>query len=437
MFKINEIKKSKIVIFLKDKHYIENVPFIMVGILAAVVCCAYAKIFSYLEHWGLLLISRNPYIFLGLTPLLFVFAYFLVVRFAPGAFGSGIPQVMTCVDPPYQHLSNKFLSLKVLAIKFLSSCVGIFAGAAIGREGPSLQISAAIAHNVGRFFKRMGIVVKTEQLLIAGAASGLAAAFNTPIGGVVYAIEELSQEHVRKYKDVLLLAVVISGFSAQLLMGSYLYLGYPQVPTNLYFQSIVIISAVSLLCGVLGTCFSVLLSKFIVWRSHKKQSTQFVFAGVVGLMLILGFIFFGERVLFSGKESINHILFQKDSVAMSEVLMRFMAPLISSATGIAGGIFAPSLSAGAVIGGFISELVDPGLRTLLGLAGMIGFLTGVTHSPITSFVLVLEMTDRHSSVFPMMFAAVFSSLGSHLFAKASFYEVTVERIKSAHPLPPS
>lgn len=97
-------------------------------------------------------------------------------------------------------------------------------------------------------------------------------------------------------------------------------------------------------------------------------------------------------------------------------------------TGIAGGIFAPSLSEDATLGGFLSQFFDFEFKSLLGLVGMIGFLNGVTKAPITSFVLVLEMMDRHSSVFPMMMAAIFSSLGSHLISNESFYERSAHKI---------
>lgn len=88
------------------------------------------------------------------------------------------------------------------------------------------------------------------------------------------------------------------------------------------------------------------------------------------------------------------------------------------------------------MGGFISEFIDPSLRTLLGLTGMIGFLTGVTRTPITSFILVLEMTDRRTAVFAMMLAAVFSSLSTYLVGNKSFYEAIVESIKEDNPAEP-
>lgn len=368
--------------------------------------------------------------FFLLSPVFLTAAYFLIRKYSPNAFGSGIPQVIVSIEKKYQHLAGDFLSIGTIWGKISSSLLGILSGAAIGREGPSLQISAAIALNAGKFIEKIGIKVKQEQLIIAGAASGLAAAFNTPIGGIVYAVEELTHDHIRSYKTVLLLSVMISGFTAQLLLGNYLYLGYPKIISYLSMETVVIVSVVSFFAGILGACFSKALIFLIDWRKSKEFRVQLAIVAGIGLILAALFFFFGPKAIFSGKDSINDVLFNSNEVRPIDFIFRFFSPLLSSMTGIAGGIFAPSLSAGATFGGMIAHLFDPSLRTILGLASMIGFLTGVTRTPITSFVLVLEMTDRHSSVFPMMLAAVFSSLGSRILGEQSFYEESVEQIKS-------
>ena len=429
---VNSPIVSKIRLYLKDKHYIDNLPFISVGIVAGTACCFYAILFARVEKAGLSFLKEYlPYGVL-VSPFLFILSLLIVQKIAPGASGSGIPQVMACAEKSHSHLAYLFLGFRVMAVKIISSVLVMFAGGAIGREGPSLQISAAIAHKIGLIFKKVGVTVKTDQLYIAGAASGLAAAFNTPIGGIVYAIEELSHEHMRKYKDVLLLSVVIAGFTAQLLIGNYLYLGYPKVLSTFSFSMLLTVSIVSFLAGVFGSLFSMLLTSLIKWRSSQTFNQQLIIAGMVGLSMVVIFYFFGGRAIFSGNESINFVLFEHEDIPFTESIFRFVTPLLTSMTGVAGGIFAPSLSAGAVFGGLMAQLADHSLRTILGLSGMIGFLTGVTRSPITSFVLVFEMTDRHSAVLGMMFAAFFSSLGSNILSDKSFYENSVELIKQKH-----
>lgn len=420
---------------ISERHFEESLLFISIGIFSALTCSAYAKLFSSTEIFSINLFATQPVLLFIACPIGLIISFLLVRLLAPGSSGSGIPQVMACIEPDYHHLATILLRKSVIVIKILSSILAVFVGAAIGREGPSLQISAAIAHNLGLFFKRFNIKIKPEQVLVAGAASGLAAAFNTPIGGIVYAVEELSKEHVRTFKDVLLLSVVISGLTAQLMLGNYLYLGYPTVPKDNGLYVLISIAGLSLVCGILGSLFSKTLIFLIKWRSKKKITTQIVIIGVVGIILASFYYFTGPLSLYSGKEVINQALFSSESIQWPLAITRFLGPLFSSMTGIAGGIFAPSLSAGSVIGGLSAELFNPALRTIFALAGMVGFLTGVTHTPITSFILVLEMTDRHSVVLPMMIAAVFSSIGARLISNKSFYEESLDGIlskESAH-----
>lgn len=410
-------------------NYGENIPFIALGLVSGIVCCLYAMLFTYIEGVSLRIIETSPVFLFALSPFLMAFAVWVVRRHAPGATGSGIPQVIVCLDKKYGSLANSYLSLRSAAVKIASSAAALFAGAAIGREGPSLQISAALGVAASRWAEKAHIKIKTEQLIIAGAASGLAAAFNTPIGGIVYAVEELALDHIRSYKTVLLMSVLIAGFTAQLILGNYLYLGDPSLASGTGARVLFIVGVVGVVSGWLGSLFSTLLLKLIAWRKKLPAKLQYTLAGGVALIMTGFFYYHGSHALFSGKESIRQALFTTEHAEFEEFVFRFLSPLLSSMTGLAGGIFAPSLSAGATFGAFVADWTDPALRTLLSLAGMIGFLTGVTRTPITSFVLVLEMTDRHSAVFPMMLAAVFSSLGAHLLGDHSFYETSAEIMK--------
>lgn len=416
---------------IHKNHFEEGLLFLSVGIIAGITCSFYARLFTLIEELSVSLFHSRPYTIFIISPLFMIASYLLVKYLAPGATGSGIPQVLTCIEEPVRKFTSIFLRKSVIVTKISSSLVAVFAGAAIGREGPSLQISGAIAYQIGKYAEKIGIRVKENQLMIAGAASGLAAAFNTPIGGVVYAIEELSKEHVRNFRDILLLSVIISGLTAQVINGYYLYLGYPALPEKVSFITIGLIAVCGIVSGISGAFFSKALLALTKWRAEKKLSTQLMIIAAIGLVIAAGFYFFGERSLYSGKASIMEILFTDNSIPISETLSRFMMPLISSMSGVAGGIFAPSLSAGAAIGEAFSALVDPSMRNILALSGMVGFLTGVTHTPITSFILVLEMSNRHTAVFSMMLAALFSSLGANLVSSKSFYEESSERIKAS------
>ena len=211
-FTVRQLSRLRSIDYLSPIY--ENLPFVCVGLVTGFVCCGYAWLFSYVEHLSMRTLLENPSYAFYFFPVFLLLAFFLVQKYSPSASGSGIPQVIVCLDKKYSHLASKYLNLRMLIVKIASSLVGIFAGAGIGREGPSLHISAGIAYKTGIFFEKYKYKVRTDQLIIAGAAGGLAAAFNTPIGGIVYAIEELAHEHIRSYKTVLLLSVLISGFTA-------------------------------------------------------------------------------------------------------------------------------------------------------------------------------------------------------------------------------
>lgn len=406
----------------------EHVAFITVGFISGLICCLYAIVFSKFEQLAIRLYSNNLILNFLLSPILILASYLMVKKLSPGTFGSGIPQVIVCISKKHDNLLESLLGLRVLLTKLISSLLGIFSGAAIGREGPSLQISASVGYLVAKFFEKGGIQLKTNQLILAGSAGGLAAAFNTPIGGIVYAVEELAHDHIKSYKTVLLMSVLIAGFTAQLFMGNYLYLGFPKVRTAITFKLVFAIIFVGFTAGLFGGLFSSILFYLIGWRNSLNTRRQFLVLLTVGVSIACFFQLFGQNSVFSGKESINFVLFDNKNIPYFDVIFRFISPILSSMTGIAGGIFAPSLAAGSTLGGFLSQFFDFEFKSLLGLVGMIGFLNGVTKAPITSFVLVLEMTDRHSSVFPMMMAAIFSSLGSHLISHESFYERSARRI---------
>jgi H+/Cl- antiporter ClcA len=168
----------------------------------------------------------------------------------PFAKGSGIPQVMAAIEiskPSSRGLVDKLLSLKIILIKVVSSAFKVLGGGIVGREGPTIQISSSVFQVVYKYLPTWWKPISQKNILVAGAASGLAAAFNTPLGGIIFAIEELSKFHVKAYKSSLFVAVVIAGLVAQTLGGSYLYLGYPKLVHSgwMVYLGVLIVSILS------------------------------------------------------------------------------------------------------------------------------------------------------------------------------------------------
>ena len=315
-------------------------------------------------------------------------------------------------DPKTSKAWDGMLGIKTTIIKFISSFVCIFVGGAIGREGPTVQISASIFNVLGHKLKRLFSDISHESLLVAGGAAGIAAAFNTPLGGIVYAVEELSRAHINKFKTALITAVIIAGITAQWLLGSYLYLGYPELGT-LSYGNIPWAILIGILGGFAGAAFGKVLYKLLSLRKKitKPSSLAFLALGC-GLIFAILVITFDQRTLGSGKELMTNMLFSPPLTSLTDIklfVVRFVGPIITKSLVLLVEFFRRSLAAGGSIGSILSYFAGSEYHNLFIILGMIAFLTGVTRAPFTSFVLVLEMTDRHSVIFLMMIAALIAN----------------------------
>lgn len=406
---------------------LQAIPFWIASLLTGLIAVAYTKLFGYAEsllrtvlHW------KSWSIFL-LTPFCFLLAWLSVQLFAPNAKGSGIPQVMAAIElatPKHEKRLGTLLSFRILVMKIVSSLLMVLGGGAIGREGPTIQIAGSIFMFVHRVIPKTWPRLSRQGFILTGAAAGLAAAFNTPLGGVVFAIEELARIHIRHFRTALFSAVIIAGLTAQGLLGSYLYLGYPDV-RNLQFRIFLAVALTAILAGLLGGLMCKGILKVMRWKRSFSFTKNALFTLFAGLLVAAIAFYLNDQILGSGKELMNHLLFTGEKYsAWHTTLMRTIGPVICFNTGAAGGIFAPSLSAGAAVGSYIASLFDflGGNANILILSGMVGFLTGVTRTPFTSAILVLEMTDRHSVIFHLMLAALLSNIAALLIDKHSFYE---------------
>ncbi len=403
-----------------------DIPYWIAACLTGLIAVGYAQTFQAAEDFSRNIMINHPLWFLGVAPLCFFGSWFLVFRFAPEAKGSGIPQVMAAIESEKGDngvFFERLLGFKTLTIKVVSSLFCVLGGGAVGREGPTIQIAASVFHFVNRFSRKFSFSVNYHFGLIAGGAAGIAAAFNTPLGGLVFAIEELATSHFNKFKTSLISGVIISGLVAQLFTGTYLYLGYPAISST-GTASDFWAFFVGMTAGLFGALFGKLLYFLSVKRSAVTSPLRLAFfAAGCGLLLGLLSLYVDNRMAGPGRETVVDLLFKDSSHADFKLAVgRFFSPMISYLSGGAGGIFAPSLAAGGSIGGFLASWLDPLSAHLFILTGMIGFLTGVTRAPFTSFVLVLEMTDRHSAIFPMMIAALGSSFIAKLVEPESFYE---------------
>jgi len=421
------------------KNALQAIPFWAASVIAGMFAVLYTKLFVLAEDITSSVFNHNAWMLFILSPVCFVLAWWLVQRFSPYARGSGIPQVMAAIQvssPKTSYLVDKLLGFRIIFIKVMSSLVMAIGGGAIGREGPTIQISASIYKIVYQLLPKWWPKIAKKNMMVTGAAAGLAAAFNTPLGGIVFAIEELTKTHFSYYKTAIFSSVIIAGLSAEAFLGPYLYLGYPKLDglSGYIFFGVALVAVIT---GLAGSGMSKIILFIFAWKAKFKFKYHHVLF-VAGCGLIMAFLaFFVNRdVLGSGKDIMQTTLFTSHKyVSWYIPLLRIGGPLISFTTGAAGGIFAPALGAGASLGSLVAgwfKVSDINTNMLI-LAGMVGFLTGVTRSPFTSVILVLEMTNRHNVIFHLILAGMIASLVSILIDKHSLYDhLKVQYIKDLY-----
>jgi H+/Cl- antiporter ClcA len=409
-------------------NFLRAVPFWVASLLTGLIAVFYAKLFLLAETSTSTLFESHRWLLFIITPTCFLVAWWLVQRYEKFAGGSGIPQVMAAIElanPRDNHKVRKLLSIRVIIVKIFSSFFMILGGGVIGREGPTIQIAGSVFRKVNQYLPEWWPRVSKRNMIMTGAAAGLAAAFNTPLGGIVFAIEELTKTHISYFRTALFTAVIIAGLTAQGLFGPYLYLGYPAIKgLSIYIFLGVIL--VSMMAGLGGSITGRVLIALINFKVRFKKHTQQVgFVLICGLVVALFGFLFGTNLIGSGKTIMTDVLFTPDKyLPWYTALVRMTGSIFSFSTGAAGGIFAPALSSGACIGSVLSGWMhlDDSNTNLLILSGMVGFLTGITRTPFTSSIIVLEMTDRHNLIFYLMLAGMFAGMVSLLIDKHSLYD---------------
>lgn len=413
------------------KHnLLQAIPFWIGSVITGFFAVMYAQVFAWGEHLMNFIFDWHAWMIFIIAPVGFVLSWWLVKEFAPNAKGSGIPQVMAAVElaNPKEHRKiRNLLSLKIIFFKILSSVILVIGGGAVGREGPTIQIAGSVFRKVNEYLPEWWPKISKKNMIMTGAAAGLAAAFNTPLGGIVFAVEELSKTHINYFKTALFTAVIIAGLTAQTLAGSYLYLGYPKT-NDVSLMVMFPIILVAATAGILASQLSVTMLKINGWKKKKLKTDKanVVFLIICALIIASIAYFINREVLGSGKEIMERVLFTKDKHEDWYVpILRMLGPALSFTSGGAGGIFAPALTAGASIGSVISGIIHltPNETNVVILAGMVAFLTGITRAPFTSAIIVLEMTDRHSLIFHLMLAGMVSSIASILVSRHSLYDV--------------
>jgi H+/Cl- antiporter ClcA len=392
-----------------------------------------AVFYARLIDWGynsfLHLQKEHAWLPLLLTPAVAALSVWLTRRFFRGSEGSGIPQVIATLHTNTSETGSRLLTFPILLGKIALSFLAILGGFTIGREGPTVQVGAALMFNLRRLYPRSNALIE-RQLVLAGAAAGLSAAFNTPLAGIVFAIEELTRSFEARASGVLITAIIIAGVIALGLNGNYTYFG--TIDIGGHFPNLLAVAVVitGIVTGIAGGIFGWLLLNTGRWipasLRRLNRERPVAFAALCGLVIAVVGLISGGTTFGSGYSEARGLLDGSTHLSMFYPLLKMVSMVGSYLPGIPGGIFAPSLSIGAGFGNVLHSIFsDMQLPMLIALA-MVGYLAAVTQSPITSFVIVMEMINGHALVISLMATALISSRVSAVFAPP-LYESLAQR----------
>lgn len=383
----------------------------------------------------------GPYLALLWTPALTVALLAWARRHAPGTMGSGIPQVVRALDAtttPDQR--QALVSLRLALAKVVGVSTALLAGLSVGREGPTVQVGAGVMLHAQRWLSpKSGL--DAHDLMVAGAAAGIAAAFNTPLGGIVFALEQLSRRRDLPHRGLIISAIVLSGLVALAFFGNETYFGRLRVQ-ELSLSLVLPGLVVALTTGLAGGLFSRLLvvsvqglpDRFSRWRRDHPLR----FAGSCALAVAIIGLATDGATAGAGYRTTKALLDGQAELPGVYTLLKFIATWLSAWTGVPAGVFAPSLAIGAGIGHDIGALAGIGGSAAIPLIalGMVGFLSAATGGPITAFIIVMEMVSGQTMVLSLMACAFLASAVARRISGSLYDELAALLVLPSTP-PPS
>lgn len=370
------------------------------------------------------LVALWPWTPLVLTPLGFLLLVWSTRRFAPLARGSGIPQVIAAARQP--GAADGFVSLRTALFKVVATLLALLVGGSVGREGPTVQVGAALMVAFHRLL-RMPV---NAAVIIAGGAAGVAAAFNTPIAGVAFALEELAAAYEQRLTLLVMATVVIAGLIPLSLAGDYVYFGVVAGSMSALHAL-----PAALLIGLVGGASGGLFSRVSL---ALLKPTSFIGRRPLTSALALGLV-----VAVIGVASSNltwgtgydtaRTLVEGGRQPFWFAPAKFFATLASSLSGAPGGVFAPSLSVGAGLGGLLSNLFPDDSRSAIVLLGMIAYFVGVVRAPLTGVVIISEMTANRGMILPLFAAAVVADVAARAVSGKRLYHGLADGLTTREP----
>lgn len=404
----------------------------IIGVLSGLVAIAYRFLLGLSESW---IVSFHDLISLGWPWLIFILLFMVFLAFViakiisagPYASGSGIPQIegemIGLVDESW---------FKTLLLKFAGGCLATCGGLSLGREGPSIQLGALTAKGYARL--RHFILSEERLLMTCGAAAGLSAAFNAPLAGVLFALEEIHRNFSIPVVLSVMVAAIAGNYLSQTVFGLAPVFNFA-IDGNLSLDLYWTVFILAVITGAAGVFYNRMtisfqdLFKRYVPSSFLRLILAFAFSAV--------FLIFGPIVLCGGHLMIE-VLYQEPYSGLAFLLvllsLKFFFSLISFCSGAPGGIFFPLLVMGAYIGAIYAVVLNRYcgipliyLNNYIVLA-MVGFFVAIVRSPITGIILISEMTGSLSQLTALILVAVMAYFIAEKFKSEPIYESLLKRI---------
>lgn len=405
---------------------------IVTGVFAGLVISFFRWSLHETEAWRAAVfknvLSQNPMYAIAWFAALLIVAYVLdrLTKYEPLAAGSGIPQVKGAI---IGFIKMRWLS--IMWVKLIAGIIGIGAGLSLGREGPSIQLGAVSAQGISRFLKRTRM--EERYLMTSGASAGLAAAFNAPLAGVMFALEELH----RSFSIVVLLPSMAAAFTAtvlsRFLFGRAPIFTIPNLEV-LHTEDLAVVVLVALIAGTCGVIFNkglLNVNKFyslpIFKSSFHKIAFALICAGVLGFYL--------PEVLGGGNNLINHLATTPVPLQMLLLFLigKLLFTFISYGCGVPGGFFLPMLVIGALSGSVISNLlitvgaIDVAKGPTIVVIAMAALFSSSVRAPITGTVLIMEMTSSYQQLLVLAVASMVAFVVAELWQSKPIYEELLAR----------
>ena len=344
----------------------------------------------------------------------------LIYFFAPEAKGHGVPEVMQSI-----LLKGGMIRARVAIVKAIASAVTIGTGGSVGREGPIVQIGSSLGSTVGQFF---GISSKRLKTLVGcGAAAGIAAAFNAPVAGALFAVEIILMDFAVAQFSPIVISSVMATVVSHHFEGNFAAFQVPVYRLTSSYE-IIFYFVLGALSGLVSFLFIKLLYYSEDFFDNKFNFPEYLKPAVGGLGLgIIALLF--PQIMGVGYDSINHALHGNMIwyIAFLLIFVKIIATSITLGSGGSGGIFAPSLFMGAMLGycfGWFAHTFFPSITSTPGayaLVAMGGLVAGTTRAPITAIIIVFELTNDYRIILPVMITSIISTILSTKLSRESIY----------------